>query len=128
MDGWYYLHTNGDLIYKKELGGTHADIRESNFAKAIWPIDPSDRENAWRIVVESLAAGAKKERVTELAEKWGCNNEDAKVYAERIGVNLFLDGDQWCATRTDFTNLQESPAGFGDTCLEAMAKLCEALG
>ena len=22
IDGWYYLHTNGDLIYKRELGET----------------------------------------------------------------------------------------------------------
>ena len=21
LEGWYYLHTNGDLIYKRELGG-----------------------------------------------------------------------------------------------------------
>ena len=33
--GWYYLHTNGDLIYKRELGGTAADIRESDFAKQL---------------------------------------------------------------------------------------------
>jgi hypothetical protein len=34
IEGWYYLHTNGDLIYKRELGETAADIRESSFARA----------------------------------------------------------------------------------------------
>lgn len=34
---------------------------------------------------------------------------------EQIGVNMFLDGNMWCATYPDFTNLQESPAGFGVT-------------
>lgn len=38
-------------------------------------------------------------------------------------INLFMDGDKWCATRKDFTNLQESPAGFGDTQEEAINNL-----
>ncbi len=58
MDGWYYLHTNGELIYKRDLDGTAADIRESTFARALWPMEPSDREGAWRILIEGLAAGA----------------------------------------------------------------------
>jgi hypothetical protein len=49
LQGWYYLHTNGSLIYKRELGGTAADIRESDFARAMWPLDPADRAGAWRI-------------------------------------------------------------------------------
>ena len=97
-EGWYYLHTNGELIYKRELGGTAADIRESDFARGLWPCDPGDRELAWRIVVEALAAGANKARVLELAAKWQCDDEDAETYAERVGCNLFMDGNKWCAT------------------------------
>ena len=124
IEGWYYLHENGDMIYKRELGGTDADIRESSFAKMLWPFDPNDRAGAWRIVVEGLACGATKERITELAEKWGCNDEDAKKYAEYLGAILQMDAISWCATRGDFINLQESSAGFGDTALEALADLC----
>lgn len=126
--GWYYLHQNGSLIYKRELGGTAADIRESPFAKAMWPVDQEDRESAWRICVEALAVGASPERVKELASKWKCDDDDAQEYAKRAGCVLKMDGDQWCATRTDFVNLQESPAGFGDTALEAMASLAKELG
>jgi hypothetical protein len=128
MEGWYYLHTNGELIFKRELGGTAADIRESDFARGLWPCDPEDREGAWRILVEALAAGANPTRVLELADKWRCDDEDAQVYAERVGVFLIRDGNQWCATRKDFINLQESKAGFGITCLAAMAALCKELG
>ena len=46
IEGWYYLHENGDMIYKRELGGTDADIRESSFAKMLWPFDPDDRAGA----------------------------------------------------------------------------------
>ena len=126
--GWYYLHVNGDLIYKRETGGTAADIRESDFARAMWPLDPSDREGAWRICIEALALGAKDARVRELATKWACTDDDAPTYAGRIGCELYMDGDQWRATDRHFINLQESPAGFGPTCLDAMAALCKELG
>lgn len=128
INGWYYLHTNGDLIFEHNLPGTAADIIESDFAVMLWSIDTDNRENAWRILVEALSCGAKLDRIQELAVKWHCGGDDAQIYADRIGVKLFMDGNQWCATREDFENLQESPAGYGDTALEAMANLCQALG
>jgi len=128
MDGWYYLHTNGDLIYKSDSPGMSADIRESSFARALWPINTKNRANAWQVLVEALAIGANKARVDELAKKWGCDNDDAMHYAEYLGVGLEMDGDKWCATTPGFINLQESPAGFGDTCLEALADLAKGLG
>jgi len=30
-------------------------------------------------------------------------------------TRVFLDGNMWCAVNPDFVNLQESPAGFGET-------------
>jgi hypothetical protein len=128
IEGWYYLHTNGDLIYKREMGETVADIRDSSFARGLWPLDTSDRAGAWRILVEALAAGANLERIQMLADKWYCDDEDAVYYADYLGIRLYRDGDSWCATRGDFVNLQESDAGYGNTCLEAMAELCKELG
>ena len=128
IDGWYYLHKNGSLIYKRELGTTAADIRESPFARAMWPCDPEDREMGWSLLVEALALGADKERIKELAEKWHCTDEDGRVYAERVCCDWFMDGDAFCAVRRDFVNLQESPAGFGASLLEAMASLAKELG
>ena len=126
--GWYYLHTNGSLIYKRELGGTAADIRESDFARAMWPMDPEDREGAWNICVEALSLGANADRVKELAEKWKCDDKDAQVYAEHLGIGLQMDGNQWHAMPPRFDNIQESHNGFGDTALEAMADLCKDIG
>ena len=127
--GWYYLHTNGDLIYKSaDIDGVVADIRESDFARMLWPCEPEDRAVAWRMLVEATALKATPARVNELAARWACDDADADEYAGRIGVALSLDGNAWCATRKDFINLQESPAGFGATKLEAMAGLCNALG
>ena len=123
IEGWYYLHENGDLIYKRELGGTAADIRESSFARCMWPMDPSDRMGAWNIAVEGLALGAKPERVADLAGKWMLTDTDAAHYAERLGVTLDMDGDAWCAKQPGFVDLQTSIAGFGTTALEALAAL-----
>ena len=128
IDGYYYLHTNGDLIYKREFGDTAADLRESSFVRGLWPFHSNDRENAWSILVEALAGGANKARIGELANKWGCNNADAEIYAKHIDCKLYMDGDQHCATRLDFIDLQSSPAGFGDTALAAMAELAKELG
>jgi len=36
---------------------------------------------------------------------------------------LQRDGNAWCATEETFVNLQESPAGFGDTPSEAISNL-----
>jgi hypothetical protein len=38
-------------------------------------------------------------------------------------VRYFKDGDQWCAVRKGFVNLQESPAGFGSSQGDALADL-----
>ena len=125
----YYLHENGDLIHKRELDGSiAAGIRESPFARGLWFIDQNNREHAWNVLVEALAGGAKASRIQELAEFWGCNDSDAPNYAQRLGFLLGKDGSAWCATRGDFINLQESPAGFGNTALEAMAALAKELG
>ena len=36
---------------------------------------------------------------------------------------VYMDGNAWAATNPDFDNLQESPAGFGDTQAEAIKDL-----
>lgn len=43
---------------------------------------------------------------------------------------IFKDGDQWCATYSDFENLQESPAAFADTpelALKELINVCQNL-
>lgn len=127
IEGWYYLHTTGNLIYKPSNDAA-SDIRESDFARAMWACVPSDRTAAWGILVEALSLGANGERVRGLAKGWGCDDRDAAEYANRIGLTLKMDGSQWCAHPANHINIQEGPAGFGPTALDAMADLCVALG
>lgn len=39
------------------------------------------------------------------------------------GIQVYKDGSSWCAVGSGFTNLQESPAGFGNTPQEAVNDL-----
>ena len=129
MKGYYYLHENGSLIWKQYLdGGQVADFRESSLVRHFWQMDLDDRAEAWSLLVEASALGVERSRIDGLIALWGCNDIDAAVYAEQIGIRLYRDGDAWCATKRDFVDLQESPAGVGPTCLEAMADLCKQLG
>ena len=127
INGWYYLHQNGDLIYKPSPDAI-VDIRDSDLAVCSWPVDVRSRKLAWEMLVEAVALGANESRISELAKKWNCDDEDADMFASVIGVDLEIDGNQWCAHRTDFVNLQESPAGFGESKLLAMADLARNLG
>ncbi|MBS0056913.1 MULTISPECIES: hypothetical protein [Yersinia] len=125
--GWYYLHVNGELIYKPDPDAI-ADIRDSDLALCAWAIDPHNRKSAWELLVEAMALGANQSRIDELADKWKCNDTDADKFAEVVGVEIAKDRNSWCAHRKDFVNLQESPAGFGDNKLKAMADLAKTLG
>lgn len=126
IDGWYYLHQNGCLIYKRNLGEGSMPEPSSPFVRRIWPIDISERALAWFIAIEAGALGVKKERIQELAQKWGLTDEDAEEFASHTGqFKIFKDGDTWCATFKDFTDLQESQCGFGKTALEAFIELAK---
>jgi hypothetical protein len=126
IEGYYYLHTNKELIYKHNLDAI-IDIRESDFCHSAWAWD-GQRPTAWQILVEALSLGANKDRIIELAKKWGCDEDDALNYADYLGITLGSDGNQKTAYGKNFTNLQECPCGFGDTYLEAMADLCKQIG
>ena len=127
IEGYYYLHVNKELIYKPGSDSI-IDIRESDFCESAWAFQSKDRGVAWGMLVEALSLGAKRERVFELAEKWGINDEDAAAYASHINISLGVDGSALTAYKKDFQDLQQSPCGFGDTYLEAMADLCKQLG
>jgi hypothetical protein len=106
-----------------ELLDDHDDIEAGYVVSFGVMVD--QQVGAWNILVEGMALGAAAARVHELADKWACDDTDADNYANRLGIGLDHDGNQWCATGPYFENLQESPAGFGDTKLDAMAGLAK---
>jgi hypothetical protein len=121
---YYYLHTNGDLIYKPaSVVESDPSYFDSDFVKKVWDVGLKDRAAAYLMVLEAAAMGARKDRIDHLIDHWGMTDEDCSVFVGRIGLRLFRDGSQWCATYEDFTNLQESEAGFGERAIDALIAL-----
>jgi len=119
---WYYLHgKTGHLIPTR----TKRVVEMGEEIIASWEIDSQYRFRSWVMLVEALAMGADKTRVFELAKLWEMTNEDAQRFVERAGLRVFRDGESWCATQENFDNLQNSPAGFGETALEALSMLAK---
>jgi len=63
--------------------------------------------------------GRARTRVKVLIEKYAAPALPAEA------VCFYKDGDSWCCVHGDFINLQESPAGFGDTFETALINLKE---
>ena len=93
--GYYYLHSESkDLIFKPEIVvDSDPEYFNSPFVQKVWHIDTSNREDAWRIVLESLALGIKLERAKELSRKWGCNYEDSHEMLLRVESPTQLSKD-----------------------------------
>jgi hypothetical protein len=117
MSDYYYLHSESkDLIYKPEICvQSDPEYFNSPFVQKVWRIDITDRADAWMIVLESLALGARIERVKELAQKWGCDYNDSFEMLARNpkpaqqlkdGMKIFIEkilkmdaGDYWDKVR-----------------------------
>lgn len=96
--GYYYLHANGEVLYKRASPSCISDFENSDFVRLWWPVEPDDRRGAWRILIEATAHGANPERVANLARAWHCDNADAAEYARREGIDLREDAGEYVAT------------------------------
>ena len=58
------------------------------------------------------------------AEVFACSTADPEPAWWNTGINVIKDGNMWCAYKIEgFTNIQECPAGFGETPNEAVENL-----
>lgn len=93
---WYYLHINGTLIHKI------LEPDPSDFVVKIWKLNINDKNNAWDIIIESLALGADINQIKQLTDKWKCDKKDLILYLEdtynnsgitplkRKGMHIFI--------------------------------------
>lgn len=82
FDGYYYLHTNGEMIWKK-----FEPERDSPFVVQVWPVDLTSRANGWTIVLEGIALGANVDAIKFLMKKWSCTLEDSFTMAYKMTPN-----------------------------------------
>jgi hypothetical protein len=117
--GYYYLHANGALIYRRATPGTIADFENSDLVKCWWPVEPADRRGAWRILIEAAARGATPDTIAQHAHLWHCDNPDAYRYAVREGIELREQDGEWIAA-------MNGAAGHGAHALAAFVGLFHA--
>lgn len=114
--GYYYLHENGAVLFKRAAPGVISDFENSDLVRCWWPCEPANRRGAWRILIEATARGADHERVFQLAQRWHCNDTDAAIYAMREGIDLMQDAGEFTATL-------DGQQGRGPNALIALAAL-----
>lgn len=115
MKGYYYLHSESkDLIFKPESCVQYdASYFDSPFVQKVWHIDTESREDAWIILLESLALGCRTNRIKKLAQRWHATYLDSIEMLKRVwpdkptdlmkkGMELFIPlvfdistGDYW---------------------------------
>ena len=84
MKWYYYLHSNGDLIGKNPIVvDSDSQYFDSPFVKYTWLIETDDRGDAWKLVIEALARGARIDCIRKLTTKWNLTAEDLKEYIIR---------------------------------------------
>ncbi len=78
MKGYFYLHTNGDLIWKPAIVvDSEPGYFDSPFVKRVWKIDTENR--ATYIAMLSLAKQdptTRPNRIKELETKWNVTEKD----------------------------------------------------
>jgi len=89
MDGYYYLHTYGSLIWKSAIVTQNApDYFDSPFVKKLWKVNLSNREDCWRVVLEALALNCPLPRIKQLANKWNLTYKDSLQLLKRTKPSL----------------------------------------
>jgi len=82
---YYYLHENGDIIGKSPIVVEgDGDYFTSPFVKKVWKVNLDERTDAWVLVIEALAMGARETRVKELATRWELNYQDSLMFIRRL--------------------------------------------
>ena len=94
MKWYYYLHENGDLIGKNPVAYNESDFAGNDFVTKHWYIETEDRGDAWTLVIEAFALGARIDKIKDLAVKWSLTKEDLKKFIIRNlkPTNLQKDG------------------------------------
>lgn len=134
------VHGIYDDVKKAILPAVMLEIEDDNVAQSILDGFNSalgeyldDEHPAFALEIEHVVTKDDLKKNKELAEDGVKVGETIKIPAfnrpavvedeEETPVIYEEDGDQWCAKREDFVDLQQSLAGFGNTKEEALADL-----
>lgn len=129
-----YVCEDGSVFLEERRNLAENYSRENRFGapKLVTREEADDLNEAMKRVEASVddseaqkqAEAAAAEKARSDAEAAAADAETKEIAAaEADGVVVKKDGSAWLAHRNDFINLQESPAGYGDTIAGAVASL-----
>lgn len=128
--GYYYLHTNGELIYKpygREYNPIQ-DFEESPFVVAYWLINTNNRADAYNMLIRANMLEANHERIDELLTKWNMTNEDTKNYCKAFGIRWGQKGELFTASAEKPETKEESAiVGEASTLFYALCDFYEQM-
>ena len=110
-------------ILGKKMGFDSMSVRPSDKGELFFTAIPSETDAQKSDRMKREAKKEKKKKVSHLKAEI----KDLIQQLAILDIRTFKDGDKWCATWSDFINLQKSPAGFGDTKEEAIENLTEEM-
>lgn len=119
--GFFYLHTNGELIYKPEATiSRRQDLEESDFVVQYWPVASNHRTSLWTCLIEAAARGANQSCIDHMKKTHDITNEDAAGFARALDFKLVGNGRFFVAFNYNFIDQKHSAIGFGETAFDAI--------
>lgn len=111
------------LAILAELDFARGRFERFNSAHEGFAVLKEEVDELWDSVRNNSALGQMREcvQVAAMSLRFLVDLRAAEVLSP--DVRFFKDGDAWCAVRKDFTNLQESVAGFGPGRTDALIDL-----
>lgn len=94
--GYYYLHVNGNLIWKRYIDDKQEEeIYNSDLVKKFWTIRENERESLWAVAIEAYCWGNEvtAPQVEEFSIKHNLSNLDGEFFAERAGMYVAQSSD-----------------------------------
>lgn len=113
MKHYINLMNNGDLVYTDFL------IESDDKLKKSWNYIPENRSSAYYIILSAFNENADKKQIKNICEEWNISTEDTKIFAKKIGIEIFENIDGYIAKWKD-NNAETLPK---ETVFEALSTI-----
>ena len=112
----HYIHLlkNGGLMYTDFLLESDQKVHKT------FSYNPRNRVSAYEVLVKALSEGADQKRVMQVCEEWVMDDEDSKIFASGMNIDLQETTHGWIAS---WRNNPNAPTLPKKTVFEAVANL-----
>lgn len=126
MKTTYYLHINGNLIYKPHANID--DLLDSDFVVKFWELDTDNRGTAWLMLIEASLLGATESRINQLREIWDIDNRPEEIadFCKYANLDVKFEGGKYEVREgVDGSNLVGVDTDFFKACVDLSMKIAD---